>query len=113
MDHEGFFYVVGRSKDMIKVGGERVSAKEVEETILELKQVHEVAVIGIEDTYLGEAIKAFIVLTKNLEISADSIIKYCLKKLPGYKTPKHIQFVNKLPRNNSGKILKSKLKELS
>jgi long-chain acyl-CoA synthetase len=113
MDHEGFFYVVGRSKDMIKVGGERVSAKEVEETILELKQIHEVAVIGIEDTYLGEAIKAFVVPTKNLEISVDMIIKYCLKKLPGYKTPKHIQFVNYLPKNDSGKILKNKLKGLS
>ena len=111
MDDEGFFYVVGRSNDMIKVGGERVSAKEVEETILTLKSVHEVAVIGVEDPYLGEAIKAFVVPADEKSMADDSVIKYCQKNLPRYKTPKFVEIVKQLPKNESGKILKSKLKE--
>jgi acyl-CoA synthetase (AMP-forming)/AMP-acid ligase II len=109
-DEEGFFYVVGRTKDMIKVGGERVSSKEVEEAILELKQVHEVAVIGIADEYLGEAIKAFIVLSEKNSINKEIVIKHCQKKLPGYKIPKHIEFIDSLPKNKSGKVMKSELK---
>ena len=110
MDKDGFFYVVGRSKDMIKVGGERVSAKEIEETILEIKQVHEVAVIGVEDPYLGEAIKAFITVSENQNLEKEFILKYCQKNLPGYKVPKYIEFVNQLHKNETGTILKTKLK---
>ena len=111
-DEEGFLYVVGRSKDMIKVGGERVSAKEVEETILELKEVHEVAVIGVDDEYLGEAIKAFIVPTPGKKVDENTILEYCRQKLPGYKIPKHIQFMENLPKNKSGKVMKTRLKEM-
>jgi acyl-CoA synthetase (AMP-forming)/AMP-acid ligase II len=77
MDEEGFLYVVGRTKDMIKVGGERVSAKEIEEIILELKQVHEVAVIGIDDPVLGEAIKAFIVPLPESKLTEKMISRVC------------------------------------
>lgn len=111
MDNEGFFYVLGRSKDMIKVGGERVSAKEIEEAILELKQVHEVAVIGVDDPLLGEAINAFITVSDGQTLQKETIIKHCQKILPNYKIPKSITFVENLPKNKSGKILKTKLKE--
>jgi len=94
IDDEGFLYVVGRKKDMIKVGGERVSAKSVEESLLELNQVHEVAVIGVEDELLGEAIKAFIVLTDDEELNLQEVIKYCKKRLPQYKVPKYIELLS-------------------
>jgi len=109
MDDEGFLYVVGRTKDMIKVGGERISAKSVEEIILEMKEVHEVAVIGIEDELLGEAIKAFIVPTDGITLDAQDILKFCKKKLPQFKIPKFIEFIKSLPKNESGKILKNEL----
>ncbi len=112
MDEDGFLYVVGRTKDMIKVGGERVSAKSVEEAILELKQVHEIAVIGVEDELLGEAIKAFIVATEDVEIDAQEVIKFCKKRLPQSKVPKYIEFIVSLPKNESGKVMKEKLKSL-
>jgi acyl-CoA synthetase (AMP-forming)/AMP-acid ligase II len=111
MDDEGFLFVIGRIKDIIKVGGERVSAKEIEETILQLKKVREVAVIGVEDEYLGEAVKAYVVLQSNDQISELDIKTYCKKKLPLYKQPKFIEIINDLPKNKSGKILKNKLKE--
>ncbi|MBN2412648.1 AMP-binding protein [candidate division KSB1 bacterium] len=110
MDEEGFLYVVGRKKDMIKVGGERVSAKEVEETLLEIDKVHEVAVIGIDDPTLGEAIKAYIVPRTDTVITNDEIIEYLRKKLPAYKHPKYIEIRHNLPKNESGKILKTVLK---
>lgn len=111
MDAEGFLYVVGRKKDMIKVGGERVSAKEIEEAILEIEQVHEVAVIGIEDAILGEAIKAFIVPRANSALNREAVTGFLREKLPHYKNPKYIEICTELPKNESGKILKAVLLE--
>jgi len=110
IDDDGYLFVVGRTKDMIKVGGERISAKSVEEVILELKEVHEVAVIGVEDELLGEAIKAFIVLSDSVNLEGQEILKFCKKKLPQFKVPKYIEFINSLPKNASGKVLKEELK---
>jgi len=112
MDEEGFIYVVGRRKDMIKVGANRISAKEIEEKLQELPQIEEVAVIGVLDEITGEAIKAFIV-SKNGEITEEDILKFCRKALPSYKRPKYIQFLNSLPKSAAGKILKEKLKTFS
>jgi len=109
MDEDGFIYVVGRTKDMIKVGGERISAKSVEEVILELKEIHEVAVIGVEDEILGEAIKAFIVLADGVKMEEGEILKFCKKKMPPFKIPKYIKFKSSLPKNESGKVLKTEL----
>jgi acyl-CoA synthetase (AMP-forming)/AMP-acid ligase II len=111
MDEDGFLYVVGRKKDMIKVGGERISAKEIEEAILEINEVHEAAVIGVDDQTLGEAIKAFIVLRENGNIHDDEIRKYLKKKLPLFKQPKYFEFRENLPKNESGKVLKTLLKK--
>jgi len=111
IDDEGFFFIVGRSKDIIKVKGFRVSAKEVEEKILELDEVHETAVIGVEDDILGEAIKAYIVPRSEGDNDRDMIDQYLRENLPQYKLPKFIEFRKELPKNKSGKILKQKLKE--
>jgi len=111
MDEDGFLYVVGRIKDMIKVGGERISAKEIEEAILEIKEVQEAAVIGVEDQTLGEAIKAFVVSkNQNNGIEENKIREILRDKLPSFKMPKYIEFRENLPKNESGKILKTILK---
>ncbi|MCP4712445.1 MAG: acyl--CoA ligase [Planctomycetes bacterium] len=111
MDEDGYLYVVGRSRDIIKVGGFRVAAKEVEEAMLEIDQIHEVAVIGVPDDTLGEAIKAVIVPRDQKSISEDNIKKQLKDKLPTYKFPKYFEFQESLPKNESGKILKEVLKK--
>ena len=111
MDEEGFIYVVGRSKDMIKVGGNRVSAKEIEEALYEHSLISEVAVIGIQDDVLGEAVKAYVVM-KNGKINIDDELSAFLKdKIALYKIPKFYEYRNTLPKNESGKIQKLKLSE--
>ena len=111
VDEDGFFYVVGRIKDIIKVKGFRVSAKEIEEKILEMDEVHETAVIGVDDPVLGEAIKAFVVPRSDGDKDAEKILLFLREQLPAYKVPKEVVFRTSLPKNNSGKIMKTKLKE--
>jgi len=112
MDEDGYLFVVGRKRDMIKVGGERISAKEIEEAILEIPQVQEVAVIGVAEEILGEAVKAFIVFNDGMETPNEKAVRALLsKKLPLVKIPKYIEFVKTLPKNESGKILKTVLSE--
>jgi acyl-CoA synthetase (AMP-forming)/AMP-acid ligase II len=112
MDEEGYIYIVGRKKDMIKVGANRISPKEIEEKLLENSKIHEIAVLGVEDEILGEAIKAFVVLrNSNNNYRQDEILSYCKKRLPPYKIPKYIEIVNSLPKNSSGKILKQRLRD--
>jgi long-chain acyl-CoA synthetase len=113
IDDEGFIYVVGRKKDIIKVKGFRVSAREIEEAILEMNEVHEVAVVGVEDPLLGEAIKAFVVPKDKSVFSIDLVKQHCAKKLPVYKRPSAIEIIENLPKNKSGKILKTLLLERS
>jgi acyl-CoA synthetase (AMP-forming)/AMP-acid ligase II len=110
-DSEGFLYIEGRAKDIIKVGGNRVGAREIEEKILELEGVAEVAVIGVEDPILGEAIKAF-VAAKDGHLLVEADLKAQLQKsLPTFKLPKWIVFRPELPKSAAGKILKSKLRQ--
>ncbi|MDD4858505.1 MAG: AMP-binding protein [Candidatus Krumholzibacteria bacterium] len=111
MDEEGFIFVVGRSKDIIKIGGNRVSAKEIEEALYEHPAIHEAAVIGIPDDVLGEAPKACIVLKSgycgNIEEELGAFLK---DHLASYKIPKCYEIHDSLPKNESGKIQKLKLK---
>jgi len=111
MDSDGYIYVVGRKKDMIKSGAHRLSAQEIEEIIYQNPLVHEVAVIGILDELLGEAIKAFIVL-KNDDLSHRAELPlFCKQKLPSFKIPKYYEFVKSLPKNSAGKIMKQQLRD--
>lgn len=107
-DEEGYIFLTGRRRDIIKVGGNRVSAKEIEEIISEIPDVHEVAVVGIEDDILGEAIKAYIVMNGGQLKEAD-FRSQLRQSLPNYKVPSEIEFIDNLPKNESGKILKSQL----
>ncbi len=112
MDEEGFLYVVGRTKDMIKIGGNRVSAKEIEEALHEHPAIIEAAVIGVPDDVLGEAPKAFIVVKKGASESlAEELPAFLQKHLAVYKIPKLYEIRISLPKNESGKILKIKLRE--
>lgn len=110
-DEDGYLYVVGRKKDMIKVGANRISPKSIEEKLLENPGIHEVAVIGVEDEVLGEAIKAYLVPNNSgVNISTEEVLRFCKKELPPFKVPKYIEFVDSLPKNSSGKVLKQKLR---
>ncbi len=110
MDEEGFLFVVGRSKDMIKIGGNRASAKEIEDVLYEHKAVADAAVIGVADEVLGEAPKAFIVLKKgHTEAERDDLLKHARSRLAAYKVPKYLEFRDNLPKNESGKIQKLQL----
>ena len=110
MDEEGFFYVVGRKRDMIKSGANRVSAKEIEEVISDHPNVMETAVIGVPDQYLGEAICAFVVPSNDAMDLADLVITHCRKSLPEYKVPRSVLVRAQLPKNASGKIMKEQLR---
>ena len=109
MDDDGFIYVVGRKKDIIKSGGFRVSSKEVEEALLATEKISEVAVIGVVDEILGEAIKAYIVPRPGMNLCVDMLKKNLKKLLPPFKHPKYFEIIKALPKNQSGKIMKTRL----
>jgi acyl-CoA synthetase (AMP-forming)/AMP-acid ligase II len=109
-DADGFFFITGRSKDIIKAGAHRISAKEIEEAIAALPEVHETAVIGVPDEILGEKIKAFVVLREGAAVTGDDLAKSLRAKLPAYKLPAEIALVADLPKNESGKIMKRELR---
>ena len=111
-DDEGFIYLVDRKKDMIVTGGENVYSKEVEEVITTHHKVFEVAVIGLPDEKWGEVVTAIITPKPGETITEEEIIEYCKKNLAGYKCPKIVKFVDNIPKNPAGKIVKSKLKKL-
>jgi len=111
MDEEGFFFVVGRKRDMIKSAGNRVSAKEIEEIILEHPNILETAVIGIPDQYIGEAICAHVVPKNGVPVLSDELIAYCKSRLPEYKVPRTVIVRESLPKNASGKIMKEQLRK--
>jgi acyl-CoA synthetase (AMP-forming)/AMP-acid ligase II len=113
MDEEGFLYVVGRSKDILKIGGNRVSTNEIEEALLQVEGILEAAVIGISDPVLGEAAKAFVVSKYSGKMDILSLKKSLAGILPFYKIPQHFEFCESLPKNEAGKVMKKVLEEKS
>jgi len=111
IDEEGYLYIVDRKKDVIKSGGLAIYSKEVEDVILKHPAVKEVAVIGVPDEVWGEAVKAIVVLKDNVRVSEEEIIEFCKEYLSSYKKPKSVEFVETLPKNPAGKILKRELRE--
>lgn len=110
MDAEGFFKIVDRKKDMIKVSGFNVFPNEIENVVAGHPKVLEVAAIGVPDAKSGEVIKIFVV-KKDQSLTEDELRKYCQENLTNYKVPKHIEFRPELPKTNVGKILRRALKE--
>jgi len=110
VDAAGYITVVDRKKDMIKSGGENVASREVEEALYRHAAISEVAVIGLPDPKWIEAVTALIVLRDGHALSAAEVLDHCSRHLAGFKTPKKVIFVDNLPRNASGKILKRELR---
>jgi fatty-acyl-CoA synthase len=112
VDEDGYVEVVDRVKDVINTGGVLVASREVEDTVFELPQVAEVAVVGVADEKWIEAISAFIVLKPDQgELTGDEVIAHVRARLAGFKVPKRVEFVAQLPKNSAGKILKRSLRE--
>jgi long-chain acyl-CoA synthetase len=109
MDAEGYFYLVDRKKDLIKVGGLQVWPREIEEVLMTHPAVGEAVVAGIPDAYSGERAKAWIVLKSGWEVSAQELSEWCAEKLSGYKIPREVEFVPALPRTPVGKVLRREL----
>lgn len=108
-DEEGWLYFVARKDDIIKSRGEKVSPREVENAICGLAGVREAAVIGVPDEVLGQAIKAFVVLEDGGSLTEREVIKHCLRYLENFMAPKYVEFVDDLPKTDTGKVRKTGL----
>ena len=109
-DEEGYFYIVDRKKDLILVGGYNVYPREVEEVLYNHPNIVEAAVVGVPDPECGETVKSYIV-TNSKNIKEEDIIAYCREHLAKYKIPSSVEFLDELPKNTTGKILRRALKE--
>jgi len=111
LDEEGFVYIVDRKKDVIVSGGENIYPREIEEVLYHHPKIQDVAVIGVPNSLWGESVKAIVVLKKGETMEEKEVIEYCKNHLASYKKPKVVEFVEVLPRNPSGKVLKTELRK--
>ena len=109
-DDEGFIFIVDRWKDMYISGGENVYPAEVENILYQLPEIAEVAIIGVPDERWGETGMAIIALKPDIELSEQAVIEHCLKNLAKFKAPTSVAWVDALPRNATGKVLKWELR---
>lgn len=109
-DQKGFIYIADRKKDMIITGGENVYPLEVENILYRYPAVKEVAVIGVPDPYWVERVHALVVLKKNAQAAEEDIINFCKECIAHYKAPRTVEFVESLPKNPQGKILKKEIR---
>ena len=115
MDEDGYFYIEGRTKDMVKYKGYKVMPREVEEKLMEHPAILEAGVAGIPDPNIGETIKAWVVLKSDYRdkgITEREIIEWSKEKLAGYKYPRHVEIIRSLPRTAVGKIFRRKLRDM-
>jgi fatty-acyl-CoA synthase len=111
IDEEGYITIVDRKKDMIKTGGENVASREVEEALYLIPEVSEVAVVGLPHPRWVEAVVAVVVVKSGHELTEDAVLRQASSRLATFKTPKRVVFVDALPKNPSGKLLKRQLRE--
>ncbi|MEW6615833.1 MAG: AMP-binding protein [Thermodesulfobacteriota bacterium] len=111
IDEEGYIYLVGRRKDIITSKGKILSPSEIEDIIYKHSAVQEVAVIGVPDDELGEAVKAVIILKTGKKATSSEIINLCQQHLPSHAIPQSVEFATSLPKSPVGKVLKHKLRE--
>jgi acyl-coenzyme A synthetase/AMP-(fatty) acid ligase len=112
VDKDGFYYVTGRKKDLIIRGGENVSPMEVEEVVCKHPKVLEAGCVGYADPVYGEEIKAFVVLKQGESCTEAEVIEFSKKYLPTFKQPKKVQFIDAIPKNMLGKMLRAELRKL-
>ncbi len=109
MDEDGYLYFIGRSDDIIKSRGEKVSPKEVENVLYAMPAVREAAVIGVDDEVLGQAVHAFVVVDAKARHTERDIVRHCHEYLESYMVPKVVHIVSALPKTDTGKIRKTGL----
>lgn len=108
-DEDGYLYFVCRKDDIIKCRGEKVSPREVEAVLRELEQIREVAVVGVDDAILGQAVKAIVVTAGGSALSREEILAHCARRLESFMVPRDIEFRDALPRTEVGKICRREL----
>jgi acyl-CoA synthetase (AMP-forming)/AMP-acid ligase II len=113
MDDENYIYLAGRGDDMIIRGGENVSPEEIEQVLQAHAKVLEAGVIGVPDPQWGQEIKAVVVLNEGEQATAEELMDYCKTKIASFKSPRAIAFVDVLPRNQMGKVIRKELREKS
>jgi long-chain acyl-CoA synthetase len=113
MDEEGYFYIVGRQKDIIKYKGYKVLPDEVEDKLYNHPAVLECAVIGVPDPEIGETIKAYVVIKEEYKekITPEELREWAKQNMAGYKWPRIIEFIDKIPRTAIGKVFRRELRE--
>jgi fatty-acyl-CoA synthase len=109
IDAAGRLFIDGRDDEMIVSGGENVFPREIEDLLADHEDVVEVAVIGVEDAEYGQRLKAFVVAKGDAEVSEEALKAHVKANLAGYKTPREVEFLDQLPRNATGKVLKRDL----
>lgn len=112
VDEEGDLYIIGRSNNMIISGGQNVYPEEIENVIHSLDGIEEAVVFGMPDSYWGEKVSAAIIVNENAYLTVRDVQRFCRKHLSTFKVPKHIIFTKELPYTSSGKIARSKVKEI-
>lgn len=112
VDEDGYFFITERKKDLIIKAGENIYPREVEKVLLSHSKVAEAGVVGIPDKLYGEDIKAFVALKPGEQATEAEIIDHCQQRLTRFKTPKSVQFMDALPKNIVGKILRKELRKL-
>jgi acyl-CoA synthetase (AMP-forming)/AMP-acid ligase II len=110
-DEDGFIYIVDRKKDMIISGGENIYPAEIEEALFKHPKILECAVIGVHDEEWGESVKAIVVCKQGESMTEEEVVEYCKQNLASYKKPKSVDFMDALPRNPAGKVMKTVLRE--
>jgi len=110
-DGDGYLYFVARTDDIIKTRGEKVAPREVENAIYRLEGVTGCAVVGVHDEALGQAVKAYVTLNPGSKVTERDVVRHCLASLESYMVPRSVDFVEALPRTESGKIRHASLRE--
>ena len=111
LDADDYLFLVDRKGDMIISGGYNIYPREIEDTIAEVPGVHEVAVVGVNDSDWGQHVTALVTLRDGADTSIDSILEHCKANLASYKKPKDVRIVSEFPLNSTGKIAKKVLRE--
>lgn len=110
-DVDGYFFIVGRAKEIVIKGGENIAPREIDEALMQHAAVLEAAAVGVPDVYLGEDLVAYVIVKPGTHCSEQELLTHCAQKLGEFKTPTRIYFVEDLPKGPSGKVQRLKLRE--
>ena len=112
IDDKNYVYIIGRSKDVMKSGGINIYPREIEDVIESMPEVKECAVVGVPDKEFGESVKAYVVLNPGAKLKDDDVVNFCKEKLASFKKPKFVEFLDAIPKNAMGKMLKGELRKM-